>query len=235
MKKSKSTFPSTVYPLIIGLIIFSFWSCSSSTVEGPAKNSTTSVLQDDKKEKTPVVVCFGNSLTEAYGVSSEESYPALLQEKIDSLGLNYQVVNAGLSGETTAGGLGRLNWVLKNKVDIFILELGANDGLRGIALEQTEQNLQSIIDTVKAKNDGVKIVLAGMQIPPNLGLQYTLGFKQIFPRLAEKNNVALIPFLLEGVAGIPELNQKDGIHPTVQGQKIVAQNVWTVLHPLLKN
>lgn len=139
-----------------------------------------------------------------------------------------------MSGETTSGGLGRLNWVLKNKVDIFILELGANDGLRGIQLSETETNLQLIMDSVRSKDPSTEIVLAGMQIPPNLGQQYTSDFKEIFPRLAEKNKVTLIPFLLKNVAGIKELNQNDGVHPTAEGQKIVAQNVWEILQPLLK-
>jgi len=144
------------------------------------------------------------------------------------------VVNAGLSGETTASGKNRINWVLNQDVDVFVLELGANDGLRGIPIEETKKNLQDIIDTVKEENPGTKIVLAGMQIPPNMGEEYTTKFRNIFPELAEKNDVALIPFLLEGVAGDPELNQQDGIHPTADGYKIVTDNVWSVLEKVVE-
>jgi len=145
------------------------------------------------------------------------------------------VINAGLSGETTASGRNRLDWVLNQKADIFILELGANDGLRGIPLNETRLNLQAIIDAVKEKNQETVIILAGMQIPPNMGQEYTAEFKKIFPDLADKNKTLMIPFLLDNVAGIPDLNQEDGIHPTVEGQKIVAQNVWEVLEPVLTN
>ena len=148
---------------------------------------------------------------------------------MDSLNIPYHTVNSGVSGETTAGGLSRLDWILKQPADIFVLELGANDGLRGIPLTQTRTNLQTIIDRVKAKNPETKIVLAGMQIPPNMGTAYTTEFKAIFPDLAKKNSIALIPFLLENVGGIPELNLQDGIHPTPEGHQIVMENVWNVL------
>lgn len=179
--------------------------------------------------KEKVILFFGDSLTAGMGLDTEEAFPALIQEKIDSLGLSYRVVNAGLSGETTAAGKNRIDWVLNQKVDVFVLELGANDGLRGVPLSETRNNLQAIIDFVKKENPETKIILAGMQIPPNLGLEYTTEFKNIFPELAAKNNLKLIPFLLEGVAGIPELNQNDGVHPTAKGHEIIAQNVWFVL------
>ncbi len=147
--------------------------------------------------------------------------------------MKYQVVNAGLSGETTAAGKNRVNWVLNQDVDIFVLELGANDGLRGVPLEETRKNLQAIIDMVRAKNSETKIVLTGMQIPPNMGNEYTSGFRKIFPELAKKNDVYLVPFLLEDVGGNPELNQADGIHPTAEGHKILAVNVWNVLAPII--
>jgi len=180
-----------------------------------------------------VIVFFGDSLTAGYGLDSEEAFPAVVQQIIDSLSLNYTVVNAGLSGETTASGRNRLDWVLNQKTDVFILELGANDGLRGIPLNETRQNLQEIVDSVREKNPDTVIILAGMQIPPNMGQEYTKEFRRIFPELAEKNETYIIPFLLDHVAGIPELNQEDGIHPTVEGQKIVANNVWEVLEPVL--
>jgi len=214
---------------------------------GPAESKSTSTEldkeqsdeglssqdQEDKSEQRTIVF-FGNSLTAGLGLDLKESFPSLIQQKIDSLGLSYQVINAGLSGETTSGGKGRVNWVLNQKPDVFVLELGANDGLRGIPLDETKSNLQEIIDKVKEKNAEVAIVLVGMQIPPNMGPEYTAEFKNIFPELAKKNELALIPFLLDGVAGRPDLNQKDGIHPTAEGQKIVAGNVWTVLKDVIQ-
>ncbi len=167
------------------------------------------------------------------GLDPEDAFPAVIQNKLDSLQLDYEVINAGLSGETTASGKNRLSWVLNQKVDIFVLELGANDGLRGIPLEETRKNLQAIIKTVQEKNPSTKIVLAGMQIPPNMGKEYTSEFRDIFPELAKKNKAALIPFLLDDVAGNSELNQDDGIHPTVAGQKIVADNVWEILKEMV--
>lgn len=190
--------------------------------------------EDSRTADTKTILFFGNSLTAGYGLDTKESFPSLIQNRIDSLNLNYTVVNAGLSGETTAAGKNRLGWVLKQRVDIFVLELGANDGLRGIPLNETIGNLQTIIDVVRQKNSETKIILAGMQIPPNMGQEYTTEFRTIFPDLAKKNDVQLIPFLLDGVAGIPDLNLPDGIHPTAEGQKIVRENVWVVLEKLLK-
>ncbi|QCX00740.1 arylesterase [Aggregatimonas sangjinii] len=197
------------------------------------KESTAAIETSEMEQESEIILFFGNSLTAGMGLDPEEAFPALVQNKLDSLDLDYTVINAGLSGETTAGGLNRLDWVLKQKVAIFVLELGANDGLRGTPLQETRSNLQSIIDAVLEKNPDTRIVLAGMQMPPNLGGDYTAEFRQLFPELAEKNNATLIPFLLEGVAGIPELNQPDGIHPTTEGQKIVANTVWQVLRPLV--
>ena len=230
MRLHKSTNPSTVLKLLICLTVIFSWSCNSTVKEVNTKKTE----KESKKIKPPVILCFGNSLTEGYGLTSEESFPTILQQYIDSLKYNYQVINAGLSGETTTGGKGRLNWVLNKNVEIFILELGANDGLRGIPLKETEKNLQSLIDTVKTKNKAIKIILAGMQIPPNLGIKYTSDFKAIFPRLTKNNNINLIPFLLKNVAGKKALNQQDGIHPNAKGTKIVAKNVWETLEPLLK-
>ena len=187
------------------------------------------------KIATKTILFFGDSLTAGFGLEdSNDAYPAVIQTIIDSLSLNYVVVNSGVSGETTAGGLGRINWVLNQNVDVFVLELGANDGLRGISLAETRENLQAIINRVRTKYPEISIVIAGMQLPPNLGQDYTKEFKSIFEELAKKNDLEIIPFLLKDVAGIPELNQKDGIHPNVEGQKIVANNVWVVLEPLLK-
>jgi acyl-CoA thioesterase-1 len=183
--------------------------------------------------ETRSVVFFGDSLTAGYGLDPDEAYPALIQQKIDAAGLPWRAVNAGLSGETTAGGLRRLDWILRQRVDIFVVELGGNDGLRGIPADTTESNLQAIIARVRGRYPDAKIVLAGMQLPANLGPEYTRRFAALFPALAEKSHVLLIPFLLEGVGGVAALNQPDGIHPTAAGQKIVAENVWRVLRPLL--
>lgn len=179
------------------------------------------------------ILFFGNSLTAGYGLDPSQAFPALIQQRIDSLKLPYLAVNAGLSGETSAGGNTRVEWILKQPVEIFVLELGANDGLRGIPLDETVKNLQSIIDKVKAAYPTAKIVLAGMQVPPNMGKTYSDRFRSLYRELAEKNKAALVPFLLEGVGGIPELNQGDGIHPTAEGHQLLAENVWKVLKELL--
>lgn len=222
--------------LIVWSVLLVLTSCGNAEKKNEGKKSSEEKVteQESQKKDKGVILFFGNSLTAGYGLEPEEAFPALIQDKVDSLGLDYEVVNAGLSGETTASGKNRVEWVLNQDVDIFVLELGANDGLRGIPLEETRGNLQEIIDIVKEKNPEAEIVLAGMQIPPNMGAEYTSEFRNIFPQLAEKNNVKLIPFLLEDVAGIPELNQGDGIHPTAEGYKIVAENVWSILKPELK-
>ena len=213
-------------------------SCGERTKEEPSDlNSAPQLLNDDPEESKgdKTILFFGTSLTAGLGVELEEAYPALIQNKIDSLKLNYRVINAGLSGETTASGKNRLNWVLNQHVDVFVLELGANDGLRGVPLQETRNNLQIIIDEVKLKNKNVDIILAGMELPPNMGPEYTDEFRKIFSDLAKKNELSLIPVLLKNVGGISELNQQDGIHPTAEGQKIIAQNVWEVLFPILEN
>ncbi|MBC7921200.1 MAG: arylesterase [Ferruginibacter sp.] len=179
------------------------------------------------------ILFFGNSLTAGYGLEPSQAFPALIQQRIDSLGLPYRAINAGLSGETTAGGKSRIDWLLRQQVDVFVLELGGNDGLRGIPTRETRRNLQEIIDRVRGKYPDVKIILAGMQIPPNMGPQYTAEFRDIYQDLAQKNNTALIPFLLEGVGGNPKLNLPDGIHPTPEGHRIVTENVWQVLSGML--
>ncbi len=189
------------------------------------------LLQAVSPPKT--ILFFGDSLTAGYGLSQDQAFPALIGKKLNDKGIETKVINAGLSGETSAGGLSRIEWVLRQPIDVFVLELGPNDGLRGLPLEQTEKNLQSIIDKVKAKNPNVKIVIAGMMVPPNMGPEYGASFKAIFPRLAAKNNATLIPFLLENVAGIETLNLDDRIHPNVEGHKIVADNVIKAIEPLL--
>jgi acyl-CoA thioesterase I len=189
------------------------------------------ILQTTEPPK--VILFFGDSLTAGYGLSVDEAFPALIEQRFVSTGRKAKVINSGLSGETTAGGLSRIDWALRQPVDVFVLELGANDGLRGLPLDQTQKNLQAIIDKVKAKNPKAKIVIAGMMVPPNMGPDYSTRFSKIFPELAKKNNATLIPFLLQDVAGNEKLNLADGIHPNPQGHKIVAENVYKVLTPLL--
>ncbi|WP_299527540.1 arylesterase [uncultured Lutibacter sp.] len=218
-------------------ILIVLLSCGSDTskkekISEKALVETENNVQESSTTKT--ILVFGDSLTAGYGLDDvNDAFPALIQTKIDSLSLGYTVINSGVSGETTAGGKSRINWVLNQKIDIFILELGANDGLRGVPLTETRGNLQAIIDAVLEKNSDTKIILAGMQLPPNMGHDYITEFKTIFPELAKKNKLYLIPFLLKDVGGNPALNQADGIHPTVDGHKILANNVWTVLEPII--
>jgi acyl-CoA thioesterase-1 len=185
--------------------------------------------------ETRTVVFFGDSLTEGYGLDdpATDAYPAQVQKKITAAHLPWRVVNAGLSGETTAGGLRRVDWILRLPADVFVLALGGNDGLRGIEPAVSRANLQGIIDRVRAKNPATKIVIAGMMMPPSMGEDYAREFSAIYPALTEKNHLTLIPFLLDGVGGRPELNQADGIHPTPEGAAKVAETVWKALRPLL--
>lgn len=220
------------FPLYIFLLML-FPGCSSNDTKNSTAEEEKKVAVTDSSKNLKTIVFFGNSLTAGYGVDPAEAYPALIQNTIDSLHLNYKVINAGVSGETSAGGNGRIDWILRQPVDVFVLELGGNDGLRGIPLSETKSNLQAIIDKVKTKYPSAKVMLEGMQIPPNMGKQYATDFKNIYPELAAKNNAALLPFLLKNVGGDPKLNQQDGIHPTAEGHKIVAQNVWEMLKGIL--
>ena len=183
------------------------------------------------------ILFFGDSLTAGYGLenASTQAFPALIQDRLRAAGLPYTVINAGLSGDTTAGGLHRIDWLLRRPIDILVLELGGNDGLRGLPVEAARRNLQGIIDRTRAKNPQVRVVVAGMRMPPNFGPEYTSSFEDMFPALVQANpGAVLIPFLLEGVGGNPAYNQADGIHPTAEGDKIVADLVWKALEPLVK-
>ena len=180
-----------------------------------------------------VILILGDSLAAGLGVEREDAFPSVIQKKLDQASVKDRVVNAGFSGDTTAGGLRRLAWVLKRKPDIFILEWGGNDGLRGLSTVETEKNLRTTIDRVRKVNPQVQIILAGMQMPQNMGPEYRAAFEAIFPRVAKEKEVFLVPFLLEGVGGVAALNQADGIHPNVQGHQRVAENVWKVLAPLV--
>lgn len=219
---------------IIFLLLFSV-GCGEESNDTKRGSKEASNEKPAAGQPVKTILFFGNSLTAGYGLDPSESFPSLIQEKIDSENLAYKVVNAGVSGETSAGGNGRIDWILKQPVDVFVLELGANDGLRGVPVAETKRNLQSIIDKVKAKYPKVQMVLAGMQVPPNMGQKYAEDFRNMFPELAKKNDMALVPFLLQGVGGVRELNQGDGIHPTAEGAKIVAQNVWSVLQKVLSD
>ncbi|MHA7057403.1 arylesterase [Aquimarina sp. M1] len=222
------------YFLLLGLLL----SCGENTTKKELTTADTSAETSSdvvQNNNAKIILCFGDSLTAGYGLDDiNDAYPAVLQSRLDSLGLPYTVINSGLSGETTAGGKSRIAWILNQKVDIFILALGANDGLRGVPLTETRDNLQAIIDSVRKKSPETTIILAGMQLPPNMGAEYTTEFRSIFPELAQKNELLLIPFLLEDVGGIVELNQADGIHPTAEGQKILADNVWDVLEKVVR-
>ena len=219
------------YLLFSFVLLFSI-SCNENKNEKGTSSAANETDTTARAQKT--ILFFGNSLTAGYGLEQPgQAFPARIQEKIDSLRWPYKVVNAGVSGETSSGGNGRIDWILKQPVDVFVLELGANDGLRGIPIEETRRNLQAIIDKVRSRYPDAKLVMAGMQVPPNMGQQYATEFRNLFTGLAQKNNMALIPFLLEGVGGEVKLNQQDGIHPTAEGHEIVAENVWEVVREVL--
>lgn len=184
-------------------------------------------------QEARTILFLGNSLTAGYGLPPEEAFPSLIGRRLQERDLPFEVINGGVPGETSAGGRRRIDWMLRRRIDILVLELGANDMLRGLPLDMTRDNLQAIIDKTRAAYPDVKIVVAGMLAPPNLGPEYTRQFRDIFPALAEANDAVLIPFLLQDVAARPELNLPDGIHPNAAGQQIVADGVWEALEPLL--
>jgi acyl-CoA thioesterase I len=220
--------------VIICLALLVFVSCEQNNESGDTvKKDTTAVKTDTVASKKKTIVFFGNSITAGYGLDLSEAFPARIQERLDSMNMPYKVVNAGVSGETSSGGRSRIDWILKQEVNIFVLELGGNDGLRGIPITETKKNLQTIIDKVQEKYPAAKIIITGMQIPPNMGKKYTTEFRSMYPDLAKQNNISLVPFILEGVGGNAELNLSDGIHPTAEGHRILANNVWNVLKGLL--
>ncbi|GGE16700.1 arylesterase [Sphingobacterium cellulitidis] len=224
-------------PLIsIILAVFLLASCNNANQQNNT-SAPTDITNSDSipTETTKRILFFGNSLTAGLGLDDQSlAFPALIQQKIDSLKLPYTCINAGLSGETSAGGKDRIDWLLKEKVDVFVLELGANDGLRGISTESTYQNLNEIVNKVKKAYPECKMVLAGMMVPPSMGEKYFNDFAEIFPKLAKEQNMTLVPFLLDKVAGIQNLNQNDGVHPTKEGQEILANNVWQHLKSIVQ-
>ena len=216
----KKTMPA-IFGIALLLCPFSALSADSTT---PTPTSTPS----------KAVVFLGDSLTAGFGVQPNEAFPALIAEKVRAAGLSFEVKNAGVSGDTSAGALRRIDWLLQRPIDTLVVELGGNDGLRGLPVESLKANLQKLIDKAKAKNPALKIVIAGMQIPPNLGPEYAADFARVFAELARENNAVLIPFLLQGVGGERELNQSDMIHPTAAGHRIIADLVWRTLEPILR-
>lgn len=200
--------------------------------QAPAVDSRSAAAAPASGEETaPRIVVLGDSLTAGLGLSIDRSYPSLLAERLKQEGLNYEVVNAGVSGDTSAGGVSRLDWALSGDVRILIVALGGNDGLRGLPVDELKQNLATIIERAQARH--ITVVLAGMEAPPNFGRDYIVAFHKVYPDLARRYHVALVPFLLQGVAGIDRLNQRDGIHPTAEGAHIVADNVWAILKPIV--
>lgn len=225
--------------LWVGMILGGCHSADDGSRRQSSAQTGKKAMKDQAEATQQRIVCFGNSLTYGYGLDDppQQSYPGQLANMLDSLGFtHYDVVNAGLSGETTSGGRSRLDWVLERNPNlaVFILELGANDGLRGIPPEETQKNLHAIIDTVQAQYPDAHILLCGMRVPPNMGPDYAQEFRRIFKEVAESQSVSLLPFLLEGVAGNPKLNQDDGIHPTAEGHRRMARNVWRKLEPLIE-
>ncbi|MBT0809898.1 arylesterase [Litoribacter ruber] len=225
---------NTIKPLYILLIyLFTIPGCGPQEQQSQQGEVTTSAVERTIKEERKTILFFGNSLTAGYGIDEDEAFPGLIQNKIDSLELPYKVINGGLSGETSASGINRLEWFLEEEPSIFVLELGGNDGLRGIAVEETRKNLETMIEMVRKKYPDTRILLAGMQIPPNMGREYAANFELMYKEIAVEKNVKLIPFLLEGVGGVRGLNLPDGIHPTEEGHRIVAETVWEYLEPMI--
>jgi len=218
--KASCGIPRFVAALLVIAAVAGF----SSGAQAAAAVSAT----DDR----PRIVAFGDSLTAGLGVTAEDAYPSQLQRRLDRDGFRYRVINAGVSGDTTAGGVRRMAWVLKSRPQIVILELGGNDGLRGLSLRETKANLERIIQ--QCRSASVTVVLAGMKLPPNYGAEYTNGFESMYPALAKKYHVVLIPFFLDGVAGSTSLNQADGIHPTAEGYRIIVDKVLETVRPLLE-
>lgn len=209
--------------------------CSKGPSRQAAPNAAASSAGSaaSPTDDRPVILFLGTSLTAGLGLDPARAYPALIQERLDAQGRSYRAVNAGVSGETSTGALRRIDWLLQQRVAVLVIETGANDGLRGHDPELTRDNIQAIIDRARREQPAPKIVLAGMQAPRNYGEVYRRGFSALYPELAKKNGAALIPFLLDGVAGLPGLNQADGIHPTAEGQRRIAETVWSALEPVL--
>jgi acyl-CoA thioesterase-1 len=228
----------SIFPLLLSIALAAAGCQKSNNPSGqsgePAEKRTAlaPTASPAKTEDLPAIVAFGDSLTAGYGLSEEQSFTTLLQRKLDDKNYRYRVINAGVSGDTSAGGVRRIDWALQENVKFLILELGGNDAIRGQPVTVMKKNLAQIIE--RAQSRDVTVVLAGMEAPPNLGEEYTRAYRQVFRDLAKQYKVALIPFVLEGVGGRAEFNQPDGIHPNAEGEKIMTENVWQVLEPLLE-
>ncbi len=219
--------------VIVALVLVG--GCGGNGTDDSASRGANDSVAVDAAPSAPQRLLFvGTSLTAGLGLEPEEAFPALVARRIDSLGLPYRVDNAGYSGETSAGALRRIDWLVREPVDVLVLETGANDGLRGLSVDSMRANIQAIIDRVRAVSPNVRILLVGMEAPPNLGTRYTSEFRKVFPELAERNGAVLLPFLLEGVAAVDSLNQGDGIHPNAAGSRRLAETVWGALAPLLQ-
>jgi len=216
--------------LLLGILLIACRGAGSDSTTAEKLGSSDEISADQKE----TILFFGNSITAGFGLDEDEAFPGLIQKRIDSLGLAYEVINGGLSGETTASGRTRIDWFLEEKPSIFVLELGGNDGLRGIPLHETKANLKAIIEKVASQYPDTKIVLAGMELPPNMGDDYTRAFRELYKSIASENKALIfIPFLLDGVGGNPELNLPDGIHPTAEGHQIIAETLWPYLEKIL--
>lgn len=217
-------------PLLIALALLS----SATRAQGASPTTSTAPTTQDPMPATHNILFFGDSLTAGFGLdnASQEAFPALIQQKLKQENINYTVINGGVSGDTSAGGLRRIDWALRRPVDVLVLELGGNDGLRGVPPEEMLRNLQAIIDKVRAKNPQTRVLVAGMQMPANFGADFVAKFQAVFPTVAKASNATLLPFLLDGVGGIPRYNQRDQIHPTAEGHRIIADLIWPLLKPL---
>jgi acyl-CoA thioesterase-1 len=221
----------------IVLVVLLVVGCGSADETPERAERTTAAVSPQSPGTTdvPAIVFLGTSLTAGLGVPEDAAFPAVIQDTLDALGLGLRVVNAGISGETSAGGRRRIDWLLRQPLAVLVIELGANDGLRGLDVDAMRENLQAIVDGTRSAHPDAPIVLVGMQAPPNLGRDYTEAFGRVFVELAADNDLALVPFLLDGVGGVPELNQTDGIHPTAAGHRVLAGNVWRVLEGVARD
>jgi len=217
------------------VVIIALAACGRDPVPRQAEAGQDSALAPVPAGGTPTIVFLGTSITAGLGLDPEQAYPAVIQRKLDSAGFHYQVINAGQSGESSAGALNRIDWILRQAPAVLVIETGANDGLRGQSPNGVRSNIQAIIDRTRNRSPSTTIILAGMQALPNMGTRYVREFVEIYPELAERNGIRLVPFILEGVGGVDSLNQPDGIHPTPKGQEMVAENVWRVLLPTLSH
>ncbi len=232
MTKYKFTADRSLFCHVVLLIALNLFAIGCGNGSSAGSGVATAPSPAPTPDARPVIVAFGDSLTAGFGLPPEQSYPTLLQRKLDEAGYGYRVVNAGISGDTTAGGVRRIDWAIEDNVKFLILELGGNDALRGQPVSEMKKNLSTIIEAARARD--ITVILAGMEAPPNLGPEYQLEFRQAFRDLARKYRLPFIPFVLDGVGGNPELNQPDGIHPNAEGEKIMTENIWRVLEPLLE-